>query len=40
MVNLYSVAKIRARAMIIFRLFPNSALFAYMEGRPGVVDIY
>ena len=40
MVNLYSVAKVRARAMIIFRLFPNSALFAYMEGRPGVVDIY
>ena len=31
MVNLYSVAKIRARAMIIFRLFPNSALLAYME---------
>ena len=30
-VNLYSVAKIRARAMIIFRLFPNSALLAYME---------
>ena len=40
MVNLYSVAKIRARAIILFWQFCYSALFAYMDRRPGFVDIY